>query len=118
MWRFTKGSMALLACLMVPAGAMAAGLALPASGIKAPYSPLAIPTRMTPLEDSLETLLDRQYRVVAAHQAGGEEVLVLFRGDMPDRAGSTVLCALTMPNSARDQNVVTSRCWALNHPDR
>ncbi len=107
-----------LACLVMPMKVRADDLTLPASGIKAPYSPLAVPTRMTPLADSLETLLDRRYQVVSAHPADGEEVLVLYREDRNASSGSTALCALTMPAPERDQNVVTSRCWSLNHPDR
>lgn len=118
MWRFMKRGVAGLACLMALAGAEAADLSLPASGIKAPYSPLAVPTRMTPLTDSLETLLNRHYRVVAAHQAGGEEILVLHLKGTQAVAGTTALCALTMPAPEKGQNVVTSRCWSLNRPDR
>ena len=118
MCRFMMCFMAGLACLLGAAEVKAADLALPASGVKAPYSPLAVPTRMAPLEDSLEALLNRQYHVVAAHQAGGEEVLVLYRVEKFARADSTVICALTMPVPEKDQTVVTSRCWSLNRPGK
>lgn len=88
---------------------------LPSSGIKASYSPLAIPTRFTPVGESLEALLNRQYRVVAAHDGDGEEVLVLTKAEKVTRADSTVICALTMPNPVAGQMVTTSRCWALNY---
>lgn len=115
-WFGTCG-LAWFVCLMAPIGAGAVDLALPASGIKAPYSPLAVPTRMVPLVDSMETLLNQHYHVITAHQAGGEEVLVLSREGKNAAAGSTVLCALTMPDPETDQNVVTSRCWSLNRPN-
>lgn len=70
-WFGTCG-LAWFVCLMAPIGAGAVDLALPASGIKAPYSPLAVPTRMVPLVDSMETLLNQHYHVITAHQAGGK----------------------------------------------
>ena len=88
---------------------------LPSSGVKASYSPLAIPTRFTPVGESLEALLNRQYRIMAAHDGGGEEVFVLTKAEKVTRADSTVICALTMPNPAAGQMVTTSRCWALNY---
>lgn len=121
---FLKHGAEWLACFLVGMGMVSSAVAagedpvLPASGIKAPYSPLAVPTRLTPLEDSLETLLNRQYHIVAAHPASGEEVLILNRVEKFAKADSTALCALTMPDPAKDQNVMTSRCWALNRPAR
>lgn len=105
-------------CMVVPAIGEAEEPVFPASGVKAPYSPLAVPTRLAPLSESLETLLNRQYRIVAAHTASGEEIVILERAGKGIMAGSTVLCALTLPDPAKDQNVMTSRCWALNRPGR
>lgn len=98
--------------------AVAGGLVFPASGVKAPYSPLAIPTYFKPINVSLEALLNQHYTVVSAHEAGGEEILVLTRKEGSVGAHSNAICALTMPNVETDQTVVTSRCWALNHPSK
>lgn len=107
------------ATLFAASTAMAQGsFALPASGIKESYSPLAIPTYFKPIDVSLETLLNQRYAVVAAHVGGGEEVLVLAQKTLPSVPDRVAICALTMPNPAADQTIVTSRCWALNHFDK
>ncbi|MCT6856108.1 hypothetical protein [Bombella pollinis] len=96
--------------------AVAGALSFPESGVKAPYSPLAIPTYFQPIDVSLEALLDQHYTIISAHEAGGEEIVVLARKEGPMEARLHAICALTMPNVETDQTVVTSRCWALNHP--
>lgn len=97
--------------VLAPASSFAetSGNWLPESGVKSPYSPLAVPTTLKPLRDSLTRLLDKGYQIttMASYTASGEMFTLVHR----DR---TVLCVLTPPVPGTDQTVPTSRCWALN----
>lgn len=83
---------------------------LPDSGVKSPYSPLAIPTTLKPVETSLSDLLKQGYKITStsnyANNAGALFTLTHKK--------QTLLCLLTAPNPQTDQNVPTSRCWELN----
>jgi hypothetical protein len=81
---------------------------LPESGVKSPYSPLAIPTAMIPLQDSLDTLLGQGYQITTMSHDGTSEPMFTL-----SLKKKTVLCVLTPPNPQTDQNVPTSRCWSL-----
>ncbi|WP_406586355.1 hypothetical protein [Asaia lannensis] len=85
---------------------------LPDSGVKSPYSPLAIPTTLKPLPAALDSYLGQGYSIGAIARTGPELVMTL------SRRGSTLICALTPPDTRNDQNVPTSRCWSLNKQDR
>lgn len=82
---------------------------LPQSGVKSPYSPLAVPTTLKPLALSLTELLNKGFKVISTTDYSGQGVLLTVEGRK-----QTVLCVLTAPNPQTDQNVPTSRCWALN----
>ena len=102
-----------LTLLLLPASGFAQNAEdwLPQSGVKSPYSPLAIPTTLKPVPDSLASLLTKGYRITTTADYGGSEALfTLFRHKQ------TVLCVLTAPTPGTDQNVPTSRCWSLNEP--
>ncbi|GBQ82062.1 hypothetical protein [Asaia bogorensis] len=101
---------ALILALAVPGLAQAAETTgiLPESGGKSPYSAPAVPTTMKPLAGSLASLLDQGYAITTTTQTGPELVLTL------SQRGHVVLCALTPPDLRNDQNIPTSRCWALN----
>jgi hypothetical protein len=81
---------------------------LPESGVKSPYSPLAIPTAMIPLQDSLDTLLGQGYQITTMSHDGTSGPMFTL-----SLKKKTVLCVLTPPNPQTDQNVPTSRCWSL-----
>lgn len=82
---------------------------LPDSGVKSPYSPLAIPTKLKPVQESLETLLNKGYRIsTSTTYSGSGQVFVLVN------LKKTVLCVLKGPNPQTDQTVPTSSCWELN----
>lgn len=81
---------------------------LPESGVKSPYSPLAVPTTLHPVTVSLSSLLKTGYRITTT--TSYEEFGALFT---LEKHGQTILCVLTPPNPRTDQNVPTSRCWAL-----
>ncbi|WP_086638744.1 hypothetical protein [Acetobacter okinawensis] len=84
---------------------------LPESGVKSAYSPLAIPTTMRPLQESLAALLAKDYHITSmAHDGPSGAVFTLAS------QRQTVLCALNPPDLQTDQNVPTSRCWALTEP--
>ena len=82
---------------------------LPQSGVKSPYSPLAVPTTLKPVQDSLASLLNKGYRITTTADYGGSGALFTLT-----RQKQTVLCVLTAPTPGTDQNVPTSRCWSLN----
>lgn len=82
---------------------------LPQSGVKSPYSPLAVPTTLKPLPVSLTELLNKGFSVISTTEYAGAGILLT----LVDRK-QTVLCVLTAPVPQTDQNVPTSRCWALN----
>ncbi|MBS1042210.1 hypothetical protein JK203_15425 [Gluconobacter cerinus] len=103
----------ILTLLLLPASGFArtTGDWLPQSGVKSPYSPLAVPTTLKPVPDSLASLLTKGYRITTTVDYGGSGALfTLFRQKQ------TVLCVLTAPTTETDQNVPTSRCWLLNDP--
>ncbi|MGJ8514058.1 hypothetical protein [Carnimonas bestiolae] len=85
---------------------------LPESGVKSPYSPLAVPTKLAPLSDSLETLLNHGYRVVTNDRYPQGMMMVIEK--RASSGHSTALCVVNPPQAGTDQNVPTSRCWALN----
>ncbi|ANA14455.1 hypothetical protein HC62_17880 [Acetobacter tropicalis] len=97
--------------LLGPVGcfAQSSGDWLPQSGVKSPYSPLAVPTMLKPLPMSLTELLNKGFKVISTTDYSGQGVLLTIEGRK-----QTVLCVLTAPNPQTDQNVPTSRCWALN----
>jgi len=102
-----------LTLFLLPASGYArtTGDCLPQSGVKSPYSPLAVPTTFKPVPDSLASLLTKGYRITTTADYGGSGALfTLFRQKQ------TVLCVLTAPTPGTDQNVPTSRCWSLNEP--
>ncbi|KXV23814.1 hypothetical protein AD942_01775 [Gluconobacter japonicus] len=100
-----------LTLLLLPASGFAqtTGDWLPQSGVKSPYSPLAVPTTLKPVPDSLASLLTKGYRIKTTADYGGSGALFTLT-----RQKQTVLCVLTAPTPGTDQNVPTSRCWSLN----
>ncbi|MBS0999863.1 MULTISPECIES: hypothetical protein [Acetobacter] len=101
---------AISALLMAPAvaHAQAADDGLPETGSKNPYSPLDVPTKLAPESRSLSDLLTDGYAITTASHVAKGEIFTLRK----DR--KTILCVLTAPFTQSDQNVPTSRCWALN----
>jgi len=81
---------------------------LPESGVKSPYSPLAVPTTLHPVTASLSNLLKTGYRITTTTNYAGSGALFTL-----EKRGQTILCVLTPPNPQTDQNVPTSRCWNL-----
>jgi len=77
---------------------------LPESGVKSPYSPLAVPTTLHPVTASLNSLLKTGYRITTT--TSYEESGALFT---LENHGQTILCVLTPPNPQTDQNVPTWR---------
>ncbi len=102
-----------LTLLLLPASGFArnTGDWLPQSGVKSPYSPLAVPTMLNPVPDSLASLLNKDYRITTTADYEGSGALFTLT-----RQKQTVLCVLTAPTPGTDQNVPTSRCWSLNEP--
>ncbi|GAL98871.1 hypothetical protein AA0312_2058 [Acetobacter tropicalis NRIC 0312] len=102
-----------LTLLLLPASGFArnTGDWLPQSGVKSPYSPLAVPTVLNPVPDSLASLLNKDYRITTTADYEGSGALFTLT-----RQKQTVLCVLTAPTPGTDQNVPTSRCWSLNEP--
>lgn len=82
---------------------------LPQSGVKSPYSPLAVPTTLKPVPDSLASLLTKGYQITTTTDYSGSGALFTLT-----RQKQTALCVLTAPTPGTDQNVPTSRCWSLN----
>lgn len=81
---------------------------LPESGVKSPYSPLAVPTTLHPVMMSLSSLLKTGYRITTTtHYAGSGALFTL------EKRKQTILCVLTPPNPQIDQTIATSRCWSL-----
>ncbi len=89
--------------------AQSSGDWLPQSGMKSPYSPLAVPTTLKPLPVSLTELLNKGFSVISTTEHAGAGILLT----LVERK-QTVLCVLAAPTPQTDQNVPTSRCWALN----
>lgn len=89
--------------------AQSSGDWLPQSGVKSPDSPLAVPTTLKPLSMSLTGLLNKGFKVIGATNYSGDGALLTLVGRK-----QTVMCVLNAPNPKTDQNVPTSRCWALN----
>lgn len=82
---------------------------LPLSGVKSPYAPLAVPTTLKPVQDSLASLLNKGYQITTmAEYAHSGALFTLIRQNR------NILCVLTAPTPGTDQNVPTSRCWRLN----
>ncbi|GBD56065.1 hypothetical protein WH240_08000 [Gluconobacter wancherniae] len=81
---------------------------LPESGVKSPYSPLAVPTTLRPLKVSLSILLKTGFRITTTTSYAESGALFTL-----EKHGQTILCVLTPPNPQTDQNVPTSRCWSL-----
>ena len=98
-------------CLITPVSGMAETTSdfLPEAGAKSPYSPQDIPTTLKPMSDSLDTLLNKGFQIIAT--SGYANSGILFTLSFQKQH---VLCVLTTPNSQSDQNVPTSRCWSLN----
>jgi len=71
-----------LTLLLLPASGFARTTEdwLPQSGVKSPYSPLAVPTTLKPVPDSLAPLLSKGYRITTTADYGGSGALfTLFR---------------------------------------
>lgn len=80
----------------------------PETSVRTPLNALEYPTALEPVNLSLADLLNTGGRVVAAH-LGDKGPVVTLR-----RRGKVIVCLVAGPNPATDQNVPTSRCYALN----
>lgn len=80
---------------------------LPDSGVKSPYSPLAIPTKLEPVEESLTDLLNQGYATESINGYPSGQLFVL------KKRIHHLLCVLNGP-PAKANAVPTSRCWRLN----
>jgi len=81
---------------------------LPESGVAWHYSPLAVPTEMKPLSQSMASMLSRGYAIRTTNNYKNGLLFTLARGK------NNVICVFNPPELGTDQNVPTSRCWALN----
>ncbi|WEQ54244.1 hypothetical protein LV564_00700 (plasmid) [Komagataeibacter nataicola] len=82
---------------------------LPQSDVKSSYAALSVPTALKPVPDSLASLLTKGYRITTTADYGGSGALFTLVWQR-----QTVICVLTVPVPGTDQNVPTSRCWAMN----
>ncbi|MCW4589288.1 hypothetical protein NO263_01615 [Gluconacetobacter entanii] len=100
-----------LPILFRPASGFAQGRGdwLPQSDVKSPYAALSVPTALKPVPDSLASLLTKGYLITTTADYGGSGALFTLVWQR-----QTVICVLTAPVPGTDQNVPTSRCWALN----
>lgn len=86
----------------------------PLSGVKSPYSPLAIPTKMKPIEKPLAQLLNNDYHISSIAPYPQGVMFILSTLHTPPEHPQQVLCILNPPIAGTDSNVPVSRCWLLN----
>ena len=80
----------------------------PESGAKVPGNALEYPTRLSAVNHSLEQLLD-QGAVIVSSSLGSDGPVVTLRNGK-----HYTFCLVKGAGSGADQNVSTSKCYALN----
>lgn len=93
--------------LLLPALASAAGWP-PESGARVPGNALEYPTKLEALNQSLEKLLNGGAKIVSASLGNDGPVVIL------NNKKQSVICLVKGAGSGSDQNVATSRCYAMN----
>ena len=78
------------------------------AGGKVPAIPLEYPTRLSAVNSSLEQMLD-QGGVVISSTLGTDGPIVTLR-----KGKHYIFCVLKGAGSGSDQNVATSKCYAMN----
>lgn len=80
----------------------------PETGAKVPGNALEYPTKLEPLDSSLEQMLNQGATVISSYIAGDGPVVTLRNQKR------YAICMLKGAGTGEDQNVATSRCYALN----
>lgn len=80
----------------------------PEPSAKVPGNAAEYPTTLTPINQSLSTLLNNGGKVINAYIVPDGPVVTLKKGKV------SIICMVIGPNPSTDQNVATSRCYALN----
>ncbi|MFC6376849.1 hypothetical protein [Tatumella terrea] len=80
----------------------------PETGAKVPGNALEYPTRLSAVNSSLEQMLD-QGAVIISSSLGTDGPLVTIR-----KGKHYIFCMLKGAGSGSDQNVATSKCYAMN----
>ena len=93
--------------LMITCRASASGWP-PESGSRVPGNALEYPTKLSPLNVSLEKLLNNGAKVISTSLASDGPVVTVQNGK------HYIICLLKGAGSGIDQNVSTSRCYAMN----
>lgn len=93
--------------LLLPSLASAAGWP-PESGAKVPGNAQEYPTKLDAVNQSLEQLLNGGAKIVSSYVTQDGPVVTL------SNRKKSVICLVKGVGTGSDQNVATSRCYALN----
>ncbi|MBS0849275.1 hypothetical protein [Citrobacter sp. JGM124] len=80
----------------------------PEDSAKVPGNTLELPTTLKPVEKPLDQLLNEGGAVISAQHGKHGPVVTLKKGDQ------YIMCLLIGAGDGGDQNISTSRCYALN----
>ncbi|WP_294901324.1 hypothetical protein [Tatumella sp. UBA2305] len=80
----------------------------PETGAKVPGNALEYPTRLSPVNQSLEQMLNQGGEIIASSLASDGPVVTLRLKK------HYIFCLLKGAGSGSDQNVATSKCYAMN----
>lgn len=80
----------------------------PETGQKVPGNALEYPTRLEPVNQSLEKMLNAGARVVSSYIGDAGPVVTVLSNK------HYVICTLRGKGTGSDQNVATSKCYAMN----
>ncbi|MFN6981079.1 MAG: hypothetical protein ACK4NU_04045 [Brevundimonas sp.] len=80
----------------------------PEASARTPLNALEYPTTLQPVDRSLTDLLNQGGKVVNAYVGAAGPVVTVQKRD------KVTICLVVGPNPTTDQNVPTSRCYALN----
>ncbi len=80
----------------------------PEAGAKVPGNTLELPTTLTPVQQPLDKLLNQGASIITASREANGPVVTLKKGKR------YIMCMVTGAGSGSDQNIATSRCYAMN----
>ncbi|AUH02223.1 hypothetical protein PCO86_03590 [Pectobacteriaceae bacterium CE70] len=80
----------------------------PVTGAKVPGNAMEFPTKLEPVNSSLETMLNKGAEVVSSY-VGQYGPVVTIKNNK-----HYIICILKGAGTGSDQNVATSKCYAMN----
>ncbi len=80
----------------------------PETGAQVPGNALEYPTRLSAVNESLEQMLDQGGAIISSTPGADGPIVTLKKGK------HYIFCVLKGAGSGSDQNVATSKCYAMN----